>query len=434
MTGWGLPSDEHIGSWTKRRLGDTPPACFVLNPYVDVDRSGQWLAFSVSRSLGATGHSETVQLPSISWYAIVDVSAGKLAATGPHSQEPKQQVQDRVIGWSSSHLIVKRSRLIHAGAARLSGAGQPVQVADDEVSILLVSHNGQERVLHSFVCRSDARLPLPPPCSEYMLGHFTLCRNGDCLVFTRFVPAFREQPHPVLPQRRMIALDETKCRDAIHVVRLTTGRAQMLCETPAGWGCEDVWFDCSSGKVQAIVSSARDGNKVLGVAVKAAQTPATLKLLRTFKKAFWGEISPDGSAIAFVNGSGSQDTSTVQILRPASRPNLPRRIVIPGWRRKITWSRDSRQFALWYSVWFHDKLGRKYQRLYQGYRIWVVDATSGDARAVGPEWSGDIALAWSRRNEGLFIIANGTLGYMDVKTGHLRRIWEFPQEWREAAE
>lgn len=430
MIGWEFQSEQRDGSWTKRRIGDT---LSVLSHHIDVDRSGRWLAFSVYRSLATSGQAGTVQLPSISWYAIVDVCSGKLAVTGPHSQESGQRVMDRVIGWSPSHLVVKRSRLIRAGEALTTHAEQPIKSAEDEVSIVLVSPQGEERVLHSFVCHSDHRLPLPPPCSEYVLGNFTLCRDGNCLVFTRFVPVFREQANPVLPRRRIVAMDETKCRDAIHVINLATGKERILGETPAGWRCENVWYDCSSGKVQAVVSSPRGSNKVLGVAVKDAKMPATLRLLRVFERTFWGQLSPDGSTITLVNGSGSDDTSTVQIVRLNPRPNLLHKLVIPGWRRQVTWSRDSRRFALWYHVWFPDKLGRKYQRMYEGYRIWIVDKTDANARPLAPEWAGSIALTWSRRNEGLFVIANGTLGYLDVVRGSLRRIWEFPKEWCEAS-
>lgn len=418
--------------WTKRRPGDIQLSCFALNDHIDVDSRDRWLAFSVYRSLSSTDEGSIVQLPFISWYAIVDVSSGALVVTGPHSQEPTQQVVDHIIGWSPSHLVVKRSRLIHAGEDRSASAEQSPESAD-EVSIVLVSLRGEERVLHSFVCRSDHRLPLPPPCSKWMLGNFTLCRNGDCVVFTRFVPVFREQANPIFPQRRIVSPDGTKSRDAIHVVDLATGRERILGETPAGWRCRDIWYDCSSGKMRAVVSSRRGDNEVLGVAVKDSKTPSALKLLQTFERVHYGQLSPDGSAVALVNGDGDKDNSVLKIIRLTPRPNLLREIVIPGWRRRVIWSRDSRRLALWYNVWFHDRLGRKYQRMYEGYRIWVVDQTGANARSLAPEWAGLIALTWSRRNEGLFVVANGTLGYLDVRRGNLRRIWEFPQEWYEAS-
>lgn len=431
MFGWRLQLEQHDDLWTKRRLGDAPLRCSVLSRHIDVDKSDRWLAFSVHRSLATSGHAGAVQLPSISWYAIVDVSSGELVATGPRSLDPRRRVMDRVIGWSPSHLVVKRSRLIHAGEAPTSNAGHPTESAEDEVSIVLVSPHGEERVLSSFVCRSDHGLSVPPPCSDYVLGNFTLCRGGNCLVFTRLVPVFREQANPALPQRRIMALDETQSREEIFSIDLTTGKERVIGATPAGWRCEDVWYDCSSGKVQAILSSRRGGDKVLGVAAKAAKAPSTLKLLQVFEKAFWGQLSPDGATAVLVNGSGSEDTSAVQMVRIAPRPSLLRKMVVPGWRRRTTWSRDSRWCALWYNVWFHDKLGRKYQRLQKGYRIWVVDATGTNAHPVGTEWAGDMALTWSRRHTGLFVIANGTLGYLNTRTGDLCRIWEFPGDWHE---
>jgi hypothetical protein len=417
-------------SWTLRRMEDGPPRCFASSEGVDVDTEGRHVAFSViAQTRGSSAWRDgVVHLSSISWYAVVDVASGGLVVSGAKSLTARPQTADRVVGWSAN-LVVKRSRLLYAGRELSSTPAEAAKLASDEVSIVLVSKNGVERVLRSFVCEGDPRVPVPPPCSEFLLGNFKLCPHRDCLVFTRFAPAFRKS------ETGETVLDGSRCRDSLHVIDLGTGKERVIGETPTGWRCKDVCYDCRSGNIHAVLASVkRDGTPLLGLARGSARAPTPFRVLRVVEKTFQGWLSPDGSVAALVDGSGEKDTSTVILVPTGDRGKVNRELVVPGWRRRVLWSRDSRKLLLWYHTWFHDPLGRKFQRMHEGYRFWIADNVGAKAYPVGPKWAGNLAITWSRDNKGLFVVANGVLGYLDVQNGGVKRIWEFPEEWYQFAD
>jgi len=77
------------------------------------DGEGKRVAFSAHASLPL--QRDLVQLPGVTWYAVVDVLSKKLIVSGPRHHEVTQRVEDDVIGWFSHHLVIVRNRLLQAG-------------------------------------------------------------------------------------------------------------------------------------------------------------------------------------------------------------------------------------------------------------------------------------------------------------------------------
>lgn len=417
-------------SWTLHRLGATKPSCIVQR--ADIDPCGQQLAFSTYCTLPNDPRDDVVRLTSISWYSIVDIGGRRLLLTGPHSPTVEQRVQDEVVGWSPDGLLLKRTRLTHAGT-KMKKPDDPVEyakLAGAEVSLLLVSHEGREQTLRSYVVH-DPIGGLPP---DFLLSNFTLCPTGDCVLFTEFKPVFRNHSRALSHGIQSVVVDETASKHVVHRVDVRSGHEQTLAEITGAWRCQSIYYDCKRRVIRAIASIRKGTNAYLGMLQSGSSSEKTLKTVRLEENAAWGSLSPDGKMIAFVNGDGASDVSKVRVLRWDGSPQLAREVSVPGWRRKVTWSRDSGRMVLWYSVWFHDEKGRKFQRLYEGFRFWVADASGTDVRPIGPLWSGFLEITWDRQNRGIYVIANGVLGYLDISTGRVERLCEVPTDWNQIRE
>ncbi len=259
---------------------------------------------------------------------------------------------------------------------------------------------------------------------------FRLCTHGDCLLFTEDRTVFRREPGHVYPQRLVTVPDFAKSRQVVHRLSLHTGKDEVVGEAPVGWRCEDLWCDCRNGATKAIVSLKRDDKHLTGVASRRGAL-VTMRVLGQVEQAWWGSLSPSGRYAVFVNGDAEKDISTVKIVQADAPTRVIWKDAIPGWRRRAGWSDDSSKIVLWHPIWVHDKEhGRRYQRLYQGYRFRIVDVANRKQHAVEPEWSGWVQVAWHPNSKGLFVLANETLYHLQLDTGKWSFIWAFPSEWR----
>lgn len=396
----------------------------IITSALCVDTEGKHVGFSAYTGLPL--ERDLVQLPGVTWYSVIDVTSKKLIIAGPRQTAVPQRVQDYVIGWSH-HLIIVRNRLLHAGSPFPEDVDEHYKVLDREVSVIAVSNKGDEQLIRRYTCPHHPALQPVLGASGY-LDNFHLCRHRDCLVFTEDKTVFRKEPSLVRKGRWLTVPDVAKSRQVVHRVHLHTGKDEVIGETPNGWRCEHIWYDCQSGRVAAIVSTGKNGERMLGVASSNGGSP--IRVLGLANDARGGKLSPDGKLAVFTNGDAHKDVSTVKIVRANAPSVVLWKGVVPGWRRKSAWSGDSRKVLLWYSIWFHDReQGRKYQRLYQGYRFWIADIAGKNACAVGPEWAGVLSVTWGPDNKGLFVIANGTLGYLNMSSGKVDFIWAFPAEW-----
>jgi len=244
-------------------------------------------------------------------------------------------------------------------------------VLDREVNVITVSNKGDEQFIRRYTCPYHSALQPVSGAFGY-LGKFHLCRHHDCLVFTEDKTVFRKERSLVRKGQWITVPDFSRSKQVVHRLHLPTGKDEVIGETPAGWRCEDVWYDCQSGKTTAVISLTREDRRVLGIA--SSKGASSMRVLGQVNEAWWGNLSPDGKLAVLVDGDANKDMSVAKVLRTEAPSVLWWKRVVPGWRRRCTWSSDGRHVLLWYPVWFHDKEhGSRYQRLYRGYRFWVMD-------------------------------------------------------------